>query len=96
MDLFQSIVSWLVASASLVVWALFLPQIRLLHKVKEARSLSLMTIYGSFTIQSLIFLHALLGNDYKLAFLQSTSMLFLGIVIFMIHYYRMYPGGRAQ
>lgn len=94
MELFESVVGWMVAMVSFVIWALFLPQIKLLYRVKDSQSLSLLTVYGSLAVQTLIFTRALLKSDFKLALLQSTSMFFLGIIICMAHYYRRYPGGR--
>lgn len=94
MEALREVVAWLVAASAFIVWLLFLPQIRIMYKVKRADSISLGTVGGSFSIQSLIFMHAILNYDYRLAFLQSTSMFFLCIVIIMIIYYRKFPEGR--
>ena len=90
----EQVIGWLIVGASFCVWMLFLPQIKLLYEVKKAESLSLVTVYGSLGIQTLIFLQAILKFNYQLAFLQSMSMTSLVVVIVMVHYYRKVPGGR--
>ena len=96
METFRTVVSWLVAGIGLVGWTVFVPQIRLLLKEKEAKSISLGLIWGSFAMQTLMFTHALLQNDWHLAFAMFTSLSCLVIVLALIYYYRKYPGGRKS
>lgn len=88
-------VDTLVMGAGFITWVLFLPQIRLLYTAKRSDTLSLGTVYGSFSVQTLVFIQALLKGNWQLAFLQGTSMFFLVIVIIMVHWYRRWPGGRT-
>ena len=93
-DTLREAVAWLVAVVGLFGWIMFIPQIRLLLKAKEAKSISLGLIWGSFVAQSIIALHAVLQRDWHLTFAIATSLTCLAITLFLIYYYRRYPGGR--
>lgn len=94
MDTIGEFVAWLVIATGFVGWAVFIPQIRLLLKVKESRSISLGMAWGSFGLQATILTHALLKSDWPLVFSIGTSILFLSYLLCLIHYYRWLPGGR--
>lgn len=87
---------WLVATAGLFTWMLFLPQIKLLIKVKDSRSISLGMTWGSWGLQILILIQSLLHQNWSLTFTMSISVFFLSITNGCIHYYRKYPGGKKQ
>ena len=95
MDTFREIVAWLVAMIGFVSWIIFLPQIRLLIKVKTADSISLLLIWGSIVMQTTILLHILIQEviDWKLSIVFFTSVVCLSILLVLIYYYRRWPGG---
>jgi len=95
MENFQQIISWLVVGIGLISWIMFLPQIRLLLKAKEAKSISLGLVWGSFITQFIIFIHTILQKDWQLSFAILTSLVCLVIIICLIYYYRQWPGGRS-
>ncbi|MCA9358047.1 hypothetical protein KC902_02175 [Candidatus Kaiserbacteria bacterium] len=88
------VVDWLVATAELFTWLLFLPQIRLLIKVKDSKSISLGMTWGSWILQVLILTQSILHQTWTLAFTMGMSVFFLSITIVCIHYYRIHPGGK--
>ena len=85
---------WLVATAGLFTWLLFLPQIKLLIKVKDSKSISLAMTWGSWVLQIFILTQSVLHQNWTLAFTMGISVSFLSITIGCIHYYRKYPGGK--
>lgn len=91
-----AVVDWLVASSGLVSWALFYPQGKLLVKRKNSDSLSLASAWGSWVLQLLILIQAWLRENWALVFTMAMSVVCLGVVIFLIHYYRYYPGGKQK
>jgi len=84
----------MVVGVGFTSWAVFLPQIKLLLEAKEATSISLGLIWGSFFIQTIIITHEILIKDWSLTFALGTSSICLIIIITLIYYYRKYPGGR--
>ena len=94
MDIFRNIIALMVVGVGFVGWSVFLPQIRLLLKEKEARSISLGLVWGSFAMQVIIFTHTTLQKDWHLTFALGTSLICLVLVLALIYYYRKYPGGR--
>ncbi len=95
MDLFRMVVDVLVVLSGFVSGAVFIPQIRLLFQTKKSDNLSLGTVWGSFLLQSLIITQAVLKENWSLAFMMTMNGVFLGYVIFLIYYYRRFPGGKA-
>ena len=87
------VVDWLVVMAGFFTWVLFVPQIRLLLKEQDSRSISLVTVGGSLVLQSLIFIQSILKENWPLAFAMGTSVICLIIIVLMICYYRKYPRG---
>lgn len=69
-------------------WLLFLPQIKLLLKVKQSDSLSTVTVWGSFGIQRLILLQSALKENWELAFVMLINMICLAIVLVLIYRYK--------
>ena len=94
MDIFSNIVSLMVLGVGFVGWTVFLPQIKLLYEEKEAKSISLGLIWGSFAMQAIMLTHTILRKDWYLTFAISTSLICLLIVLVLIYYYREHPGGR--
>jgi uncharacterized protein with PQ loop repeat len=95
MEFAREVVAWLVASIGLVGWVTFLPQIRLLLKVKEAKSISLGLLWGSFAMQAIILVHVAFAGDWKLALVYITGLMCLVVILSLTYYYRRWPGGRA-
>jgi hypothetical protein len=95
MEITREIDAWLVAAIGLVGWAPFLPQIRFLLKVKEAKSISTGLLWGSFGMQAVILLHVMFGGDWKLALVYITGLTCLAIILCVTYYYRKWPGGRT-
>jgi uncharacterized protein with PQ loop repeat len=89
------VIDWLVATAGLFTWILFFPQIRLLLKVKDSRSISLGMTWGSWILQTLILVQSILHHNWSLALTMGVSVVCLTVTNAIIHYYRKYPGGRA-
>lgn len=94
MEFFKSAVDALVALSGFVSWTIFLPQIRLLLRVKKSDNLSFGTVWGSLALQSLIITQSLLKGNWPLAFMISVNATALGCLIFLIYYYRKFPGGK--
>ncbi len=88
------VIDWLVATAGLFTWILFFPQIKLLIKIKDSRSISLGMTWGSWVLQSLILTQSVLHQNWSLALTMGISVLCLTVTNVIIHYYRKYPGGR--
>lgn len=97
MDVLREIVGWVVMIIGFGVWVVFLPQISLLYKVKEAKSISLLLIMGSFAMQAIILFHIAIQVeiDWNLAMVYITSLISLIILLGQIYYYRRFPGGRS-
>lgn len=95
MEVFGQVIAWLVVGVGLFGWLVFLPQIRLLLRVKEANSISLGLVWGSFGMQAIILVHAILQKDWHLTFAVGTSLACLAFTLFLIYYYRKWPGGRT-
>ena len=94
MYIFREIISWMVVSIGFVSWVVFLPQIKLLLKEKEAKSISLGLVWGSFGMQLIMFTHTTLKKDWHLTFALGTSLACLIIILVLIYHFRKYPGGR--
>lgn len=94
MDILRNIIELMVVCVGFVGWSVFLPQIKLLLKEKEARSISLGLVWGSFAMQVIIFIHTILKKDWHLTFAIGTSLICLTLVLRLVYYYRKYPGGR--
>lgn len=90
------VINWFVGISGLFTWILFVPQIRLLLKVKRSDSISLGMTWGSFALQALILIQSLLIQNWYLSFTMGISVLCLLITNIFIHYYRKYPGGRSS
>ena len=95
MEQFREIVSWLVMGIGFVGWTVFIPQIRLLVKTKESKSISLGLIWGSFSMQAIMLTHTLLNKDFAMSFALGTSLICLSIIVVLIYYYRKWPSGRS-
>ena len=91
---FAKIVSILVVVVGFTSWIVFLPQIKLLLKLREATSISLGLVWGSSIMQLIMIVHAIIGKDWPLVFALSTSLMCLLIIVVLIYYYRKFPGGR--
>lgn len=98
MDIFREVVAWLVATIGLVGWFVFLPQIRLLYKTKQAESFSLLSMWASFAMTITILVHILLQRsiDWKLSITYFTGMALSIAFLSLVHYYRRWPGGRNR
>ena len=96
MELLRTVIDILMICIGLGSWVMFLPQIRLLWKVKEAKSITLWLVWGSFASQVVVLIHSLLQRDLLLTFAMATSLICLVIVLVMIYYYRKWPGGRGN
>ena len=96
MELLDQIVSWLVVGIGIFGWIVFVPQIRLLLKQKEARSISLGLIWGSFFMQAIICAHGIIEKDWSLVFAMATGLVCLSIILILIYYFRNWPGGRIK
>lgn len=83
-----------VAILGFFTWALFVPQIKLLIKEKNSRSISLGMTWGSWAIQALILIQSVLHQNWSLVLTMGISVIFLTITNALIHYYRVFPGGR--
>ena len=94
MATFEEFVSGLVILVGLVGWVVFIPQIRLLTKIKDSRSISLGMIWGSLLMQIILFTNSFLRKDWPMAFTMLTSLSFLFFTICLVHYYRRWPGGQ--
>ncbi len=97
MDIFREIVAWLVAVIGFTGWIVFLPQIRLLLKVKKADSISLLLVWGSVAMQATILIHILIQEivDWKLSVVFFTSIACQIVLLTLIYYYRRWPGGKT-
>ena len=98
MDILREVVAWLVVAIGFAGWIVFLPQIRLLLKIKKADSISLLLIWGSFAMQMIILIHILLQSiiDWRLSVIYFTSLACHIVILFLIYYYRRWPGGRQK
>ena len=67
---------------------LFIPQALNIYRSKSANDVSLLTFVGFNFIQLFTLLHALIHDDYKLAFGAILSLITCGWVSFLIVYYR--------
>jgi len=86
----------MVVGVGFVGWLIFLPQIKLLFKNKEAQSISLGLIWGSLGMQATILTHTILKKDWPLVFAITMNYICLIVVLILIYYYRKYPGGRKR
>ena len=68
--------------------ALFIPQIIQLVRIKDSRSLSLLTFGGFCIIQLFVVLHGVLMRDYLLIIGYLISLLTCGILTILIVFYR--------
>ena len=96
MNEFREIVAWLVFATGFVSWTIFVPQIRLLFKVKRSESLSIGMIWISITMNTIILLHAVLQKDWRLAFTIAVGMSCIIPMLTLAYYYRRYPGGKSK
>lgn len=94
----REVVAWLVVMIGLVGWTVFLPQIHLLIKAKKAESISLGLMWGSFAMQTIILTHILLQPiiDWRLSIIYFSSLACHTIILFLIYYYRRWPGGHDK
>ncbi len=94
LQLLKDVVDVLVWISGFVTWFVFIPQLKLLYKVKESKSISSLTMWMSWSIQVVILSQALLAGNTSLIFTMLVSVFFISIVIVFVHYYRAFPGGR--
>jgi uncharacterized protein with PQ loop repeat len=96
MELFRAIMSWSVVIIGLTAWSAFLPQIKLLIKTKEAKSVSVGLFWISFGMQVTVLTYLIIqpSIDWKLALSYITCIICQVVIIGMIYYYRKWPGGR--
>ncbi len=88
MEALIRIVDLAVLGVSLLVWAVFIPQIRLLYRAKKSEGLSLATVWGSFTVQSLIWLQSLLKQNWPVLVVMTMSVICLVIILVLAYRYR--------
>ena len=93
LQLLKDVVDVLVWISGFVTWFVFIPQLKLLYKVKESKSISSLTMWMSWSIQVVILSQALLAGNTSLIFTMLVSVFFISIVIVFVHYYRAFPGG---
>ena len=91
---FAVIIDALVFVGGLFIWVLVLPQILLLLKKKQAQTNSLFLTGGSFALQLLLFVQAVLRLNWPSAFVMGMSVLGNAIIAVLIIYYRHFPDGR--
>ncbi len=98
MELVREIVGLLVIAIGLVEWVVFLPQIRVLYKVKKAEEFSLLTLWASLVMQAIILTHILLQPtvDWKISITYFTGIICFVVFLALVHYYRCWPGGRGK
>ena len=98
MNLFREVIAWLVAASGIMCWIVFVPQVRLLIKIKKSDSISTGMLWGSFGIQMLIMIHLAMQSPIDWRFLSSYIMSFIGllVVMYFVYYYRRWPGGRKK
>lgn len=96
MNVIREIVGWLVFTTGFVSWMIFIPQIKLLLKVKESKSLSKTTLWSSLTINTIILSHAILQKDWRLAFPITAGMACMIPLLILTYYYRRHPGGKSK
>jgi len=89
----MNIVDSLVFFGGFFIWVLFLPQVLLLIKEKQARTNSLFLTGGSFALQLLLLFQAVLRENWPSTFVMGMSVLGNAIIIVLIIYYRRFPGG---
>jgi len=89
-----SLFDTLVLISGFFVGVIFIPQIRLLLKVKESTSLSAGSLWLTWILQTVVLIQILLHANYQLAFMQSVSLAGVSIELILLYYYRVYPGGR--
>jgi uncharacterized protein with PQ loop repeat len=63
MPTFAEAINWLVGIGGFLSWLLFVPQIRLLTREKISTSISLWLIWGSWVLQGLILIQAILQGN---------------------------------
>lgn len=73
-----------------------LPQILLLLREKRAQTNSLFLTGGSFALQLLLFIQAVLRFNWPSAFVMGMSVLGNAIIAVLIIYYRRFPNGRKS
>lgn len=88
------LVNYLVAGSGFIVWILFVPQILLLYKTKDSKSISLWSLWISWVLQVLIVVQGVLITNWSFVFATSVSIAGVSIEIAMVYYYRIFPGGR--
>lgn len=76
-------VDGLVVVAGFVGWIVFVPQIRLLWRVKKSDTISLGMVWGSFALQTVLFIQGLMKENWPLVFVMSTSLICLCITLFL-------------
>ena len=98
MDTFREIIGWLVAGSGFVCWVAFVPQIRLLVKIKRSESNSLGLMWISFVMQVITLLYLLIQPkiDWRLVSVYTMSLIGLIVITVLIYYYRRFPGGRNK
>ncbi len=93
-EVFRNVVNWLIAASGLFMWVIFIPQYRLLLKVKDSKSISFATNGMSWVLQALIVIQAMIYRNWSLLFVTGVSLFCLSILCVMILYYRKFPGGK--
>lgn len=96
MEALSRIIDILVVVSGFFIWILFVPQIRLLLREKESKTNSLILLCGSWAIQALILAQVALRANWPLLFIQAMSFIGVSITLYLVHYYRRYPGGRVK
>jgi len=98
MEIFREIVGLLVIIIGPLGAVVFLPQIRVLYKVKKAESFSLLTLWVSFVMQAVILVHVLIQPviDWRLSVTYFTAIACFIVFLVFIYYYRRWPGGRDR
>jgi uncharacterized protein with PQ loop repeat len=87
-ETFSTIIDGAVYLAGFFVWAIFIPQIRLLYRTRKTEGLSLVTIWGSFTVQSLILTQSILKSNWPVLVVMTMSVVCLVTIILMVYRYR--------
>lgn len=98
MDIFREVVAWIVVAIAFLGWISYLPQIKLLLKVKESKSVSLGLMWSGVGMQGMVLIHLLLQPkiDGKLVWVYITNLVCMFVVLYLIYRYRRWPGGKPR
>ena len=96
MELFRTIISWLVVLIGLTSWSAFIPQIMLLLKTKEAKSASVCFFWISIGMQIIVLTYLMIQLiiDWKLVLGYIPCIICQVVIISLTYYYRKWPSGR--